>query len=85
MGKYSINTTSIVNITIIIAFAISIIGYVYGLEKRVTLLESHDSVVDQQIVEIKSDQTMSFSRLEDKIDRIYSVLIAMKDNGRSHT
>lgn len=46
----------------------------YAQDKRIAVLEAQINVHDKQIVEIKIDQKEDFNRVENKIDKIYTIV-----------
>lgn len=58
----------------------TVIWFVYSLEKRVSLLETHDDFHDKQLIEIKDNQNYRMNRMEDKLDKIYEIVAEGKNH-----
>lgn len=58
----------------IISALVGVVGYCYSIDKRLSLVEQSIVHVEQDIIQ----QDKQLNRLEDKIDKIYEILVTEK-------
>jgi len=57
---------------LIVSAFIGALGYLYSVDKRLSLVEQNILHVEQDMIQ----QDKQLSRLEDKIDKIYEILVS---------